>query len=261
MHKKYFPLFILVVSILQYSPLLAQETILLQGKILNDSIEVEAIHVVNLSLKKGTITDANGIFHIAVRLNDTLHFSAVQFQQRDLIITAGHIARKRLSLYLEPEVTALETVEISDIDLSGNLESDAGLPDLIDPYDPAKDGIPVSNKPKLTQEERRLYTATGGAGPVGMLIGFITGQTKILKRNAEISRMEARVQRARAIFNTSIYIEQLNIPLIYIDDFAHFVYLDNEEALKIAGEDDEIMLLEYLIEMAPLYRKYKEWED
>lgn len=238
-----------------------QEAIQLTGKITNDSIDHEYLHVLNLTLQKGTITNEKGVFRIPVREQDTLYISAVQFKPKEVVITSEIIARNFLELELETNVTELEDVNISDIDLSGRLGDDMNIPKVEKPFNPADAGLPVYTGPIITQEERKLYTAThsgGGIIPVNAVINAISGRTKMLKNQVRISNMEIRVQKARNLVSDSTYIYQLNIPAKYIDDFAHYIYQDNTENLQIASEENPLSLIELLMEQAPLYLQFKQ---
>jgi len=54
------------------------------GRISNDSISVESIHILNKNTKKGTISNQYGLFKIPVGVNDTLVFEGIQFKQKKL---------------------------------------------------------------------------------------------------------------------------------------------------------------------------------
>lgn len=234
---------------------------MLQGRVVNDSIEHEYLHILNLTLQKGTITNENGSFTIPVREQDTLYISAVQFKHEMIPVTAELFAKKYLEIKLVPEITELEDVQISDTELNGRLGDDMNRIKLEKPFDPADAGLPVYKGPILTQEERRLYTATHtGAGiiPVDAVINAITGKTKRLKEQVRLSNMERRVQKARNLVKDTTYIKQLNIPAQYIDDFVHYVYFDKAETLTLAERKNPLTLFEMLLEKAPKYLEYKE---
>ena len=240
---------------------IAQETVMLQGKVLNDSIETAYLHVVNLTLRKGTITNEGGSFSIPVRLNDTLYVSAIQFVHKEIVITPDIFQKEKITFYLEEEVSELEEVNISDIDLSGRLGNDMNVPQVEKPFDPAAAGLPVYKGKTLTDEEKKLYTAThtgGGIVPIDPIVNWISGRTKMLKRRVAISNMEIRIQKARNKVLDSVYINTLKIPANLIDDFSHYVYENNNSTLAVASKDDPLALMELLLAKAPEYRKFKE---
>ncbi len=250
-------------AICSQSTVTAQEVKLLEGRVVNDSIEHEYLHILNLSLQKGTITREDGSFTIPARLQDTLYISAVQFKHKEIVVSDEILDQNYLNIELEPEITELEDVQISNIELNGRLGDDMNRIKVEKPFDPAAAGLPVYKGPVLTQEERRLYTAThSGAGiiPVDAVINAITGRTKMLKKQVRISNMERRVQKARNLVADTTYIKQLQIPARFIDDFAHFVYFDQPEALAVAASENPLSLIELLMERAPEYLRFKEEE-
>lgn len=256
-------LIILLLAICSQSTVTAQEVKLLEGRVVNDSIEHEYLHILNLSLQKGTITREDGSFTIPARLQDTLYISAVQFKHKEIVVSDEILDQNYLNIELEPEITELEDVQISNIELNGRLGDDMNRIKVEKPFDPAAAGLPVYKGPVLTQEERRLYTAThSGAGiiPVDAVINAITGRTKMLKKQVRISNMERRVQKARNLVADTTYIKQLQIPARFIDDFAHFVYFDQPEALAVAASENPLSLIELLMERAPEYLRFKEEE-
>ena len=58
----------------------------LVGEITNSG-DKEGIHVFNKTFQKYTITDANGSFEIPARVNDTIVFSAIQYQLKQVVVT------------------------------------------------------------------------------------------------------------------------------------------------------------------------------
>lgn len=59
----------------------------IEGRVYSKDADVAAVHVSNISTQRGTITDVSGYFEIMARLNDTLVFSAVQYEKVELVVT------------------------------------------------------------------------------------------------------------------------------------------------------------------------------
>lgn len=234
------------------------EVIALEGKVLNDTIERSQLNVVNLSMRKGTATSLNGEFTIDARLGDTINISAVQYEPREFVVNQTIFDRKKITIYLIPKINELDEVEVSNIDLSGNLNRDAqstkGKPDLY----PEDLGIPKNTAPKRTVEERRYYTAvtSGGGIPLDGLINSITGRLKMLKKHIEVSRFEKQMVDNRQRFSDSLYMRELKINSNQIEDFVYYVFED-PKAKKFVDVDDTFGLLEFMMEKAPLYRELK----
>lgn len=252
---------ILILALLLSFGSFGQEEITLRGQILNDTISKSALTVVNLTKQKGTITNRDGVFEILASVNDTINVSAVQYESRQFVVNQTMFNRKKISLYLIPKVTALEEVNISNIDLTGNILRDVGSTTFEKKVTPKELGIPENTAPERTVEERRYYTAvTSGAGiPLDGLINSLTGRLKMLKKHIEVSRFAKKIQDTRVQYSDTIYMNKLKIPEELIEDFVYYTFED-EAATQLVDNGDALGLLDLMIEKAAVYRKLKEQE-
>lgn len=234
-----------------------QEVIPLSGKIMNDSLEDSYLHIMNLNLQRGTITNADGVFTIPARINDTLYISAVQFEDQKIVVTQQIFEQKSLIITLNTAINQLNTVNISNVELSGRLSQDADNVNLAAYIDQTNVGF-ASTAKKRSHELRALQGA-GGFG-LGGLISLLTGQKKMLKKHYEISVMEGRIKRAQVQFKTDFYRVQLGIPEASIDDFCYFVYENQEEALQLSKGGSPLKLVDFLMQEAVLYKEHKNME-
>lgn len=256
------PRTILLLSLLLGFSVFSQEEITLQGQILNDTISKSALTVVNITKQKGTITNRDGVFEILASVNDTINVSAVQYESRQFVVNKTIFNRKKITLYLIPKVTALEEVNISNIDLTGNILRDVGSTTFEKKLTPKELGIPENTAPERTVEERRYYTAvTSGSGiPLDGLINSITGRLKMLKKHIEVSRFAKKIQDTRVLYSDTIYMSKLKIPEELIEDFVYYTFED-ESATQFVDNGDALGLLDLMIEKAAVYRKLKEQEQ
>jgi len=238
-----------------------QEEIVLNGQVLNDTISKSSLTVVNITMQKGTITNMDGEFEILARLNDTINVSAVQYESRQFVVNQTMFNRKKISLYLIPKITALDEINISNIDLTGNILRDVGSTTFEKKVTAKALGIPENTAPERTVEERRYYTAiTSSAGiPLDGLINSITGRLKMLKKHIEVSRFAKKIQDTRVQYSDSIYMEKLKIPQDLIEDFVYYTFED-EGAKKYIDTGDALGLLDFMIVKSETYRKLKEQE-
>lgn len=112
-----------------------QERVKINGKIIVRVADVEGVTVFNASTNKGTITNTDGEFSIAVALNDEIEVSALQFIPFELSITPEVIASKSLKVYLVERINNLDEVVILPHNLSGYLKTDVYNVGLVDPLD------------------------------------------------------------------------------------------------------------------------------
>ena len=96
----------------------------LVGEVINDTINVSGIHVINGSSGGKTITDKDGFFKVGVRKNDSIYFTSVQIKTQMIIIEEPIFKSDSIRIYLEPIVNELESVTVSPYNLSGDLLSD-----------------------------------------------------------------------------------------------------------------------------------------
>jgi len=250
---------LLLVIILFAGSSLAQEEIRLEGRILNDTIDNGALNVVNITLKRGAITNSHGDFSIPVRLNDTINISAIQYDSRQFVVSKTIFNRKRISLYLIPKINELDEVKISNIELTGDITKDVKSTPLEAKISAATLGLPQNAHPTFTPEERRFYAATGGAGAIGALINAISGRTKMLKHHLEVSQLQAKVYATRDTFSDSLYMEELKISEDLIEDFVYFVFED-DKAITHVNQSNLLELLDYMIIKSKQYIALKKQE-
>lgn len=116
-----------IVLLLTASGVFAQDVnrILVQGKIhVPQNEDAEGISVYNVSAQKGTVTDENGSFSIAVAENDRVMVFALQYQSFTVVVDKGIVDKKTFNIYLNPSVTPLDEVVVRPSDLSGNIQVD-----------------------------------------------------------------------------------------------------------------------------------------
>jgi hypothetical protein len=247
----------LVVLFLSVS-LQAQEVIELKGKILNDTIEKASLTVVNISIKKGAITNAAGEFTIAARKNDTIHISGVQYESREFVVSETIFHRERISFYLVPKITELDEVRISNIELTGDPKKDVSTTKLAPVITASTLGLPENRLATYTPEQRRLYAST--SSPLASLINAISGRTAMLKRHLEVSVLQAKVFRTKDKFSGDLYMKELKIPADLIKDFVYYIYED-EAGLAHINQNNLIELLDYMMIKSKQYLALKQLEN
>ncbi len=222
----------------------SQETKILQGKIFSDSIPPNNIHIINLNLARGTTSDSNGDFEIVARPLDTLLISSVQFQRKKILVSKQNYIDAKISIFLIPQATELDEIQLSDLKLSGFLQEDVSRIRIVDR---SQFGIPYAEK-RPTQAERHLYTASSSAGgiPLDLLINTINGKIKMLKKVKANDELSKKVE------------EGLNA--VGVDFFTEDLELDREEVINFiyyCAEDQEFLDLLALKNNLGLIKFYK----
>jgi len=183
--------------------------------------EVDGIHVINTSASRFTISDSSGKFTIPAKLNDTILFSGISYQPKEIVITKLMAASQNLTVYLEELVTVLDEVVVGKI-LTGDLIFDLKNTPIKPEVNFYNLGIPgYTGKPK-TQSERRLYEATSGGGfiPLNPILNAISGRTKELKNQVSLEGLDnclykIKSQFSEILFGKSNLAESLRIEFFY----------------------------------------------
>ncbi|MDY7394006.1 carboxypeptidase-like regulatory domain-containing protein [Aureibaculum sp. 2210JD6-5] len=121
MKNSVFLFFLIIVSINSYGQ---DNRTVLYGTIKSEGAELQNIHVLNKSSKKGAITDSKGRFTIEVQEKDTLIVTGIQFYYLEVSVTKQHITEKTLTIDLLQKMNELEEVEVKH-NLTGNITVDA----------------------------------------------------------------------------------------------------------------------------------------
>ena len=227
----------------------------LQGKVSSKSGDVAATHVLNTTSKKAVITDIEGYFTISAKLNDTLVFSAVQSEKKEVVITRSILAQKLWNVFLETAINQLEEVILTPYNLSGRLGSDVNTLKTEPIVTASSLNLPNAHAKRRTQTERLLIEATTGGGiPLNPIINAITGRTRMLKKRLAIDKKSAKTEEARNTYADSLFSKELKIPIPKIDDFMYFCEVDPDFELVLATED-YFKIWEYMKIKSFVYRK------
>lgn len=230
----------------------------LEGRVYSSDGDVAATHVLNTTTKKAAITDIEGFFSIGVHLNDTLVFSAVQFQKKTLVVTTGIWDSKFISIGLEETNIALDEVVVTPYNLTGELGRDMERLRVVKPITATSLGLPNAYVRIPTKAERQLYAAT--ANPLmgfDPLINAITGYTKMLKKRVAQEKKYARTERVKKFYPDSVLVKELEIPETKLDDFLYFCEIDPNFS-KVIDTQDKLRIWDYLRDRSVVYRKENE---
>lgn len=222
--------------------------------------EVEGIHVLNKSSVKYTITDTDGSFTIPVKLNDTLVFSALKYQIKEVVISQKDISSNNLRVKLEEKINELDEVTVGKV-LTGNLGSDLKNTPVETPINFYDLGIPgYKGKPK-TIEERKLADADAGSwGYVGIgfgvnfhkLLNRISGRTKKLKEIVEISENDKCMKRLKSFYSESLFENEV-LSEAQQNEYFYFC-MDEENFNEICDRNDPIEVIPFLKQKLKAYK-------
>jgi len=224
----------------------------LKGEVTNE-VDHDGIHVFNKTHSKYTITDADGRFEIETQLNDTIVFSALQYELKELIVTKDVLKNFQYVL-LKTKVNELDAVYIMP-KLSGNLLMDTQSIKTKNAVTAKTLGLPNAHVKPPTPAERKVYTATHGGGliPVDAIINAITGRTKKLKQLVKWEKKSNLEENVHANFEEIIQ-HEFKIPKNKVYDFIFYSSQD-ELFAQIIKTNSSMIIYEFLQTKAIAYLK------
>ncbi|WP_158975769.1 carboxypeptidase-like regulatory domain-containing protein [Cellulophaga sp. L1A9] len=224
----------------------------IKGRVSSEDGDVAATHVLNSSAQKAAITDIDGFFTVSARLNDTIVFSAVQFQRKEIVVTKEILASKALYITLDPAQNALNEVVVMPFNLSGALGRDMNKMEVDPPLTAASLGLPNAFVEKMTQAERKAFSARSG-GPLIAILNAVSGEAKRLRLIRERMAKYTRTEFIRKAYHDSLYVKQLKIPVDKINDFMYFCEVDSSFAAL--DKKDNLSIWEFMLQKSFAYRK------
>ncbi|RKR14234.1 carboxypeptidase-like protein [Maribacter vaceletii] len=254
--KKTFEFCIFLYFVFTLSSCFGQEkTIKLNGKVQSISNDVLFVLIVNKNSKKSTITDSLGQFTIEVKLKDSLRFTAVQYQTKEISITSKIFLEKLLVVDLVDNVINLNEVTVTPYNLTGKIDLDIERLAIAPSVTSSVLGLPNADVEKMSQSERLLIEADRGKYMRFYVIALTINTHKILnKLSGRTDRMKGMVARDKnmeiekeiiAKFSKKTMSESFKIPEEKIDGFLTFCLSQTDfSELSKATNTEEIW--EYL---------------
>ena len=228
----------------------------IKGKIINDSLSVENIHIINKTSGRVTISNTYGEFQISVKENDTLFISSIQFENKDIIITPAIIKNKVLSIVLFPKTIKLKEVIIKNHHLSGNLKTDVTttkIENVVDQFIldlPNAGRIPIPAIDSLDVQWGLTISVNFDA-----LYRRINGDFKSLKKLQNLKKEDQILKKIRQSVTDNYFIESLKIPKDYISNFLY--YTVSKGIVSLYEQNKRIEVINLLFKESKNYRKFK----
>ncbi len=198
------------------------DRVVFRGLVYSDSMRIADAHVINLSSKRGTTSDKQGIFTIWARVSDTIVISNIEYHDKSWVLTEKDIQNPTTLFKLTPRQIELEEVILKK---TNNMATSLNLPN--------------AGKEPLTKVERQLNQYSQASTPLvvlGALLGqkggisdlynIISGNRKkhrklnqYIQEDIERDRYLLLCEEIQEHFGENFFIEKLNIPKEWINPF------------------------------------------
>lgn len=255
------------------SSLFAQEIdrVMVTGKIhVPNDEDAEGISIYNISSEKGTVTDADGAFKIAVTENDRLQIFALQYKTFTVVMDKGVVEQKKLNIFVNPAITQLDEVVIRPYDLSGNIRADIEkIPtysighDWDLSYQSMEFGYNFQRDQYSEIEGNRAEEAlnsnhlTNGLNFVSILGGvsnLLFPQGKKINSVDQQRVNETLSNNMQQRFNREFIHDNFDIPREKTSDFLFYAQENGLEA-RLLKPENEMQLMQFLHEKSKEYKK------
>ncbi len=253
-------------SLLMVLPVFSQqENILLKGSIKAAFLESASVHIINATQKTGTVNSDSGNFQILVQAGDTLLFSSIQYQKLEVIISDKIIWEGNLIIELKEDINQLAEVNISNIQLTGNINTDLNNIEVVTdlPLDLRFGAVkhivfesdvndPLEAPRNIAFESNQvLQPGVNLLGIVDVLEDLFNikkkGNTPIYKRPT--ATVAAQI---RGLFDDDFFKSSLGIKEEHINDFLFYVD-ENGLTSQMMEEKNKLSLLDFLFEQSEKY--------
>ena len=241
---------------------LAQDRVRIAGNITPPVGEsAEGISVVNRTAKTATVANELGNFTIRVAKGDTLHFSALQFQNFSVVIDSGVIESQQLNVFISEAVTELPEVVVSPYDLSGNVEVDVKIIPVIPTDLPTKSAAEI-NPYEHTFRPDSLVSPANAAMRSGMIysgMNFANIFRHIFTSRDVITTVggsDAIDEEILTLYDDDFFTENLNIKKENIYEFIYFAE-DNGLTPAMLKPENEMSLIEFLVTQSQDFKQLK----
>ena len=229
-------------SILFTTILLGQDRRPLKGSLFYKNTAVVAANVVNNTAQINTITNSEGEFEIEVAVGDEIIFSSVQYKIRAVIITPEVLAKNRLVVSVNENITELKEVVVTTEDVERFLDLKE---EEFKGFDYEQDKSTRINN-KLTDGR----VLTNG-------IDFVNIAKLILKAiNSKPEEEQMRIKPSEVlplVFEASFFEQDLELKKDQVVGFLE--YIDTQmKTSALLKQSQQFQLIDYLISQSKTYK-------
>lgn len=233
-------LIVLFVFFGQYQQLAAQTNAekIIVGTVVCDGRKLEGISVINCMNKMMAVTDKEGCFSVQAKEGDILNLSGIDYKY-----LKKYVYRQEYKSGTMEVDMIFNSVELDEVIINKN--ADITAENL---------GIIPRGQIKFTQQERKLYSSSGG---IFGLYSIISGEKEMLKKNVEAEKKEILMKKLEYMFEEKYYIKTLKIPEELIKGFQYYCVENSEFVASLNGKNKPMSMF-LMTNLASIYNKNRE---
>tara|TARA_R110002051_G_scaffold241712_1_gene302103 strand:- start:71288 stop:72040 length:753 start_codon:yes stop_codon:yes gene_type:complete len=244
--KKYqIALFLILFVALGYSQ--DNGRMLLRGKVMYRSSNVQNENVINVTTEMGVITNANGEFAINVKVGDELVFTALNYEIKRVVITSEILENNRLVVEVTEKVTQLDEIVV------GPENEDAFIKLKNEEFKQFDYGIDETTRVEniaLSQTERGMQNGLN-------FVNIFKAIKKGLKNEDGESVATPKLKLSevlRQVYDDEFFVKDLQLPQDKINEF--LFYCDNNMSEQsLLKKTNEFQLIDFLVDQSKEFKK------
>jgi hypothetical protein len=253
--------FVILITFLTSLQVISQDlkTINVKGKVIVEGGDLFGISILNKSSNAQAVTTENGEFVLAVKLNDSIEVSAMQFQSVSFQINEEILQSKNMKISLIEEINRLDEIFIIGSRLSKSLEAqiehtghfnpklNSMYFGIINNNNQTQSDIDynsgVSNNTMNSQRQRMINGLNIVNVVDQLLLPLFRSEVQDKK---EIGIPEVPIESIKYYFGSEFLIDNFNIPEHRVEEFIRYVESDNFDfTLLNYGKEMEFLELIY----------------
>lgn len=190
----------------------------ISGKVISGTKPLANIHILNLTSKKGSFTNNEGLFTIKVNLNDSILISSIAHEAYQFKVSPQNLKNDDIIIHLKTKNTLLDEIVINKTKLTGNLLSDIKKT-------PRNYADELSLKINLRYKKLAQQISTPSNG-----LSFSIGGKAGKKRQKKRQLLEEKIAFPNNLikhFGSYFFTEELKIPKDKIHNFIDYCMFKN----------------------------------
>jgi hypothetical protein len=208
---------------------------IITGTVVSGTAKIGGISIINCNSKMMAVSDEEGCFSIQAKAGDILNFSGLDY--------------KYLRKYVYKHEYVSGTMEVNMV--FNAVELDEVIINKYANITAENLGIIPRGQIKLTPQERRLYSGSGG---VQGFFNYLSGERDELKKNVEIEKKETLLKKLEFLFGDKYYTKNLKIPEELIKGFQYYCVEDPEFVESLSYKNKTISMF-LMVNLATVYNQ------
>ena len=251
--KKYFSLLLLIIILTKVNAQLFSGAVFLRDY---SNMYLNQVYVTNLTAQKTVLTNFNGEFTITAKVGETIRFTSIVTERKDITVTQEMLAGQKNLFELRISYYDIEEVVISRFKPTGNLRADVARIKVGEKNMKLRDmiGLPQSSGDGRSPQAPVASFADGGLSfSVTSIYDMLSGDRKRKQRLFEYEKMNKSTTLLKNYFGEE-YFAKIKIPKDLIQNFLNFIYTSENLSSYIDSGNLEAVKI-YIEKYLPIYLK------